>query len=165
MKRIIMHWTAGNYYPTNFEKKFYHYLFDKDGNLHYGIYKPEDNSDCTDGKYAKHCGGGNTDSIGVALCAMGGYTSKDNIGYAPMTKIQLESMLAYCAALCIRYKINPRYCMTHYEFGMLYPKSSSHGKIDITYLPCYPNVKSEDVGDFLRQKIKWYILKFTNSVK
>ena len=33
MKRIILHWTAGGYYPTNFEKKFYHYLFDKEGKI------------------------------------------------------------------------------------------------------------------------------------
>jgi len=29
IKRIILHWTAGRYYPTQFEKQYYHYLIDK----------------------------------------------------------------------------------------------------------------------------------------
>ena len=28
MKRIIIHWTAGTYFPTNYEKEHYHFLVD-----------------------------------------------------------------------------------------------------------------------------------------
>ena len=28
VKRIVFHWSAGRYYPTEFEKKFYHFLID-----------------------------------------------------------------------------------------------------------------------------------------
>ena len=46
--------------------------------------------------------------------------------------------------------------MTHYEFGLKNPKTTSKGKIDIIYLPPYPTIKKENIGDFIRNKIKWY---------
>ena len=49
--------------------------------------------------------------------------------------------------------------MTHYEFGRKNPKTSSAGKIDIVYLPAYPNILQEELGDFIRNKIKWYFSK------
>ena len=33
MKRIIIHWTAGTYYPSEYEKEHYHFLVDKDGKV------------------------------------------------------------------------------------------------------------------------------------
>ena len=46
MKRIIIHWTAGGYYPTEYEKEHYHFLIDKDGIIHNGKFRPEDNEIC-----------------------------------------------------------------------------------------------------------------------
>lgn len=60
MKRIIIHWTAGTYFPTNYEKEHYHFLVDAKGEIHYGVFKPEANEICKAGKYAAHTGGGNT---------------------------------------------------------------------------------------------------------
>lgn len=57
MKRIVIHWTAGGYAPTDYEKQFYHYLVDDKGNVHSGKYKPEDNLNVNNGKYAAHTGG------------------------------------------------------------------------------------------------------------
>ena len=158
MKRLILHWSAGGYNPTFYDKQFYHYLVDGDGAVHSGIYPPEANLDCSDGKYAAHCGGGNTGSIGVALCAMAGYQNRLKYGSYPIKKKQLEAFLKLCAELCIKYNIpvTQQSVMTHYEFGKLHPESSSAGKIDITYLPPYPEVAQAAVGGFLRQKIKWY---------
>ena len=45
------------------------------------------------------------------------------------------------------------------EFGLKNPKTTSAGKIDIIYLPPYPWVAKEDVGSFIRTKIKWYLNK------
>ena len=45
-------------------------LVDKNGSVKSGKYTPEDNLNCKDGKYAKHCGGGNTGRIGIAVCCM-----------------------------------------------------------------------------------------------
>ena len=46
--------------------------------------------------------------------------------------------------------------MTHYEFGQQNKKTSSYGKIDITYLPPYPDIKPQDCGTFIRTKVNWY---------
>lgn len=158
IKRIILHWTAGRYYPTQFEKQYYHYLIDKDGRIYNGIYSPEDNLNCSDGKYAAHTGGGNTGSIGVAMCAMSGFKSNDNVGAFPITPVQFESCMKFCSDLCKKYslEINPQSVMTHYEFGQKNPKTSSYGKIDIIYIPPYPWVAKKDAGSFIRSKIRWY---------
>ena len=63
-KRLIIHWSAGRYYPSEFEKQYYHYLVDVEGKIYNGKFLPEDNNNCNDGKYAAHTGGGNTGSIG-----------------------------------------------------------------------------------------------------
>ena len=161
MKRIIIHWTAGLYYPNNLEKEHYHYLVDKNGTVISGKYKPEDNEICHMGKYAAHTGGGNTGSIGIALCAMAGFKNKNNVGNYPILKKQFESCMEFCAKLSKKYKISisPKTIMTHYEFGQNYPNSTSAGKIDIIFLPSYSWVEKDEIGSFIRSKIKWYSLK------
>lgn len=158
MKRIIIHWTAGGYYPTAYEKNYYHFLVDKDGKVYTGKYKPEDNLNCTKGTYAMHTGGGNTGSIGVAMCAMSGFKSEKSVGKYPITAKQFEACMKLCADLCTQYKINitPQTVLTHYEFGINHPQTSSAGKIDIVYLPPYSWVVQKDVGSFIRSKVKWY---------
>ncbi len=158
MKRIIIHWTAGGYYPTALEKTCYHFLVDKDGNIHEGIFKPENNLRCISGFYAAHTGGGNTGSVGVAMCAMAGFKSRKSLGNYPITKKQFEACMELCAKLSIKYDIpvNPNTIMTHYEFGLKHPSTSSAGKIDIIFIPPYPWVDRLDAGKFIRAKIKWY---------
>lgn len=161
MKRIIIHWSAGGYYPTDYEKEHYHFLIDKGGLIHNGKFKPEDNEICRVGKYAAHTGGGNTGSIGVAFCAMAGFKSRNSAGNYPILKKQFESAMEFCAKLCKKYNISvsPQTVLTHYEFGVKNPKTTSAGKIDIIYLPPYPWVAQDEVGSFIRSKIKWYMLK------
>lgn len=163
MKRIIIHWTAALYNPNQTDYEHYHYLVTGEGLVVKGKYKPEDNENVNDNIYAQHTGGGNTGSIGVAMCGM--YVPK-NIPVTqtkyPLTKIQVERCFKLCAELCKKYNIaiTPDTVMTHYEFGLKHPNTSSAGKIDIIYLPCYPNVKANEIGDFIRNKIKWYKLKY-----
>ena len=161
MKRIIIHWSAGGYYPSEYEKEHYHFLVDKDGNIHNGKFSPEDNEICRIGKYAAHTGGGNTKSIGIAFCAMAGFKNKNYVGNYPILKKQFESAMKFCAELCKKYHIpiTAQTVMTHYEFGVKNPKTTSAGKIDIIYLPAYPWVCADEVGIFIRSKIKWYLLK------
>ena len=66
-----------------------------------------------------------------------------------------------CAKLSKKYKIpiGAQTVMTHYEFGIKNPKTTSAGKIDIIYLPPYPWVEKEEIGSFIRSKIKWYLNK------
>ena len=158
MKKIILHWTAGNYFPTDFDKRFYHYLIDKNGNIHEGKFKPENNLRCVNNNYAKHTGGGNTGAIGVAMCGMFGFECRTKIGNYPISPKQLEATFKFCAELCQKYKINitPETVMTHYEFGLKNPQTTSAGKIDIIFLPPYSWVAQKDIGSFIRAKIKWY---------
>ena len=127
MKRIIIHWTAGTYYPSEYEKEHYHFLVDKDGKVHKGKFAPECNEVCRVGKYAAHTGGGNTGSIGVAICAMAGFKNKNSAGNYPITKKQFESTMELCAQLSKQYSIDilPQNVMTHYEFGIKKPKTKS----------------------------------------
>lgn len=155
MKRIIVHWTAGTYFPNNTDLEHYHFLIDKNGKVYNGKYKPEDNENCSDGKYARHTGGGNTGSIGIALCGMYGFKDKNNTGKYPVNKIQCETAFQLIAELCKNYKIKTSSdtVMTHYEFGMKNPQTSSCGKIDIIFLPPYPDIKQEEIGNFIRNSV------------
>lgn len=158
MKRIIIHWTAGLYYPTELEKTHYHFLVDKDGKVHEGKFKPENNLRCAAGYYAANTGGGNTGSIGVSMCAMAGFKNRRECGSYPITGKQFEAAMKLCAELSVKYNIpvNPNTIMTHYEFGQKHPSTLSAGKIDIIFIPPYPWVDKSDVGKFIRAKIKWY---------
>ena len=158
VKRIILHWSAGRHYPSEFEKQYYHYLIDVEGNVYNGKFSPEDNEDCYDGAYAAHTGGGNTGSVGVCLCGMYGFKSANSVGDFPISKIQFEACMKFCAGLCKKYGLNvtPLTVLTHYEFGLLNPKTASKGKIDISYLPPYSWVAKTDVGSFIRSKVRWY---------
>lgn len=161
MNKIIIHWTAGAYMPNSTDLRHYHYLIDKNGRINCGIFRPEDNENCNDGKYAQHTGGGNTGAIGVALCGMYGFSSATKLGCYPLTKIQCEALFSFVAKLSKKYKIkiDNAHIMTHYEFGLKNPKTTSAGKIDIVYLPPYPQIKQQKIGDFIRSKVLWYSTK------
>lgn len=108
-----------------------------------------------------HTGGGNTGSIGVAMCAMAGFKNNKSVGNYPITPKQFESAMELCATLCKKYniKVTPDTVLTHYEFGVKNPKTSSSGKIDIIYIPPYSWVDKLSCGSFIRSKIKWYLQK------
>jgi len=174
MKRIIIHWTAGTYRPNSVELEHYHYLidFEKDkyekASVRKGKCRPEDNLNCTDGsRYAAHTGGGNTGSIGVAVCAMLGYQGIKQIGNYPIKPVQMEVCYELCARLCIKYNIpiSKETIMTHYEFGKKNPYTTSRGKQDIVYLASNPSLPAGKIGDFIRNKIKWYYEKLNLKLK
>ena len=167
MKRIILHWTAGANQPCNTDLQHYHYLINKDGIIIKGKFPVSANEVCKTDKsgnalYAAHCGGGNTGSIGVSMCGMYVPAKSDikNTKF-PLTKIQCEVTFKLVAELCKKYNlpVNNQTVMTHYEFGKTHPNTLSAGKIDIIYLPPYPEVKQAEIGDFIRNKVKWYLSK------
>lgn len=158
LKRIIMHWSAGGPVPNRIDLRHYHFIIDTIGKIHKGLFKPEDNINCYDGCYCAHTGGGNTGSIGVAMSGMLGFKNK-NVPYKfPITQRQLEAYMCFVAGLCKDYNlpIGSTTVMTHYEFGLKHPHTSSKGKIDIIHLPPYPEVRANEIGDFMRQKVLWY---------
>jgi len=159
MNKIIIHWTGGAWFPNATDKEHYHFLIDKNGKVINGKFKVEDNENCNDGKYAAHCGGGNTGAIGVSMCGMFGFKSSKAVGPYPLTKTQCEACFKLVAQLCKKHLINLNNVLTHYEFGQAHPKTSSNGKIDIIFLPPYPEIDKNKIGDFIRNKVKWYIEK------
>lgn len=148
-KNIVLHWTAGNYTPCAADLLHYHYIIDWNGNVSKGKYAPDDNLNCADGKYAAHCGGGNTGRIGLSICCRKNYDT-------PPTQKQVEKMCDLAAHLCLTYSLKPKDCITHAEFGKQYPKTSSNGKIDIDSLPYAGVTGIKQCGDYLRNKINWY---------
>ncbi len=136
-------------------------MIDKNGKIYNGKYKPEDNENCSDSEYARHTGGGNTGAIGISFCGMYNFRNSNSIGNYPLTQIQLEAGFNLCAKLCKKYNIpiTKDTVMTHYEFGKTHPKTTSYGKIDIVYLPPYSWVAKDDIGAFIRSKVRWYLLK------
>lgn len=161
MKRIIIHWTAGAYQPNSTDFEHYHYLINKDGLVVEGKFKPEDNEVCKIGKYAAHTGGGNTGAIGIAMCGMAGFKNRQNVGPYPLTAAQCERCFKLVAQLSKKYRIpiNKELVMTHYEFGLKNPRTTSAGKIDIIYLPPYSHVQQARIGDYIRSKATWYLSK------
>lgn len=161
LNKIIIHWTAGTYEPNAHELECYHYLIKGNGTVVPGKYKPEDNLNCSDGKYAAHTGGGNTGAIGVSMCGM--YvppkTPVEQTKY-PLTKFQCERCFQLVAELAKKYNIpiTAQTILTHYEFGKAHPNTSSAGKIDINWLPPYI-ASASTVGDFIRNKVEWYFKK------
>lgn len=159
LNKITIHWTAGYYEPTFYEKSAYHFLVKGNGETVDGINKPEANLNCKDGNYAAHTGCGNTGNIGIAMCAMTGFKNSKNVGACPITKKQFEACMELTAKICLKYGIpvTDKTVFTHYEFGLKNPKTSSAGKIDIIHIPPYPWVTASECGAFIRSKVKWYI--------
>lgn len=166
--KIVLHWTAGGYYPNKMEKEHYHYLIDKDGKCYEGNHDPEDNLNCNDGNYAAHTGGGNTGAIGVALCGMYGFKNLKEPGKSFITKKQCETMFHLVAMILRKYNMSLDSVVTHALFGLENPKTSSRGKIDITVLPpCYDTDKNlikfclkygqtKGINEYIKHKVKWY---------
>jgi hypothetical protein len=92
---------------------------------------------------------------------MAGYTSPRSQGRYPLTAKQCEATWKLVAEQCHKYGIpvTEDTVYTHYEFGKRNPGSDSAGKIDITYLPYKPELKPEEVGDYIRGKVTWYLKK------
>ena len=139
-------------------------MIDKDGKIYDGKFPVSANERCCSDKngkalYAEHTGGGNTGSIGIAVCGMADLNGKIESTKYPLFAVQTEKLFSFCAELCKKYNIpiTPDTVMTHYEYGKKNPKTSSYGKIDIIYLPSHPSVKRDNIGDFIRGKIIWYI--------
>lgn len=163
LKKVCLHWTAGTYSQDDLDFIHYHYTVGKDGVISGGKFPIEANipgpTGLKNGKYAAHCGGGNSYCIGVALRGMAGFKSQGNVGGYPITQKQFESGCALIAKLCQEngITVSPDTVFTHMEFGKLHPDTESAGKIDICFLPFKPDLPASQVGDFIRGKVQWYL--------
>lgn len=159
IQRICIHHTAGAGTANHIERRSYHFIYEVNGRLVIGNFTPENNiPPLVRGQYAPHCGGGNSRTIGVALAGQDKLINGRGVLF---TREAFEHMCKHVAELCKKYgiAITPDTVYTHNEFGVKNPKTSSAGKIDITRIPWEPTLKSGEVGDYIRTKIRWYFEK------
>jgi hypothetical protein len=151
--RQTLHWTAGALTPNAMDLKAYHYTYDAWGTVRRGVYAPEDNINTADGYYARHCAKGNTGNIGHALC--GGPTGWP---HGEITQVAFERACEMIALNCRKYNIpiTPDTVFTHREFDQRLPITKRSGKRDIDQLPWLPTMPAERIGDYLREKVRWY---------
>ena len=157
MKRIILHWSAGNGTVSDLEKQHYHRIVDHEGKVHQGHHPVSDNiPPLTTGNYAAHTRMLNSYSIGVAMSAMRhAREAPFSWGDSPMTEVQVDALCLTVSALCTQYgiEVTPSTVLTHAEVqGTLGVRQNA--KWDITILPGMELPQSpRKVGDILRSKI------------
>lgn len=156
MRRVICHWTAGSYHPSENDLLHYHILIDGEGDLHRGTHSIADNESTGDGDYAAHTKGTNTRSIGISVCCMAGaHDSPFNSGAFPMKEVQWDAMIDVAAQLCKRYDIpvTPTTVLGHGEvqnnIGTL-----QNGKWDPMKLSFAPDLTKSKVGRRLREQVQ-----------
>lgn len=169
MKRIVIHWTGGTHKASDYEREHYHELVEGDGNRVLGHKPPESNKAPLGSGYVRHTGGLNTDSIGIAVCAMGGRDVKEVplvTGKWPITPAQVKSIVKVAAQYCEIYKISvtPETVLTHAEVLGRFGRGVY--KWDITYLPGMTKTASAtEIGDRLRALIQKELDKSKTPVK
>jgi hypothetical protein len=155
MRRVICHWTAGGYVPSENDLEHYHVLVDGDGVLHRGEHTIADNESAADGEYAAHTRGTNTGSIGVSMCCMVGAKERPfSAGSAPMKQVQWDSMIDVVAQLCKAYAIpvSATTVLGHGEVQKNLGRPQS-GKWDPMKLPFAPELTPAEVGQRLRDEV------------
>lgn len=162
MKRIIVHWTAGSYIPSELDKEHYHFLIRGDGCVIRGNIPINANvPPLREGRYAAHTLHCNAYSIGVSICAMAGaIESPFNAGDFPMKEIQFKSAINVVAALCKKYNIpvTDKTVLSHAEV-QLNLGIKQRGKWDIARLAFDPSViGAHAVGEKLRSLVKEQLL-------
>ena len=155
MRRIVCHWTAGGYEPSENDLDHYHILIDGNGKLHRGTHPIAANESAGDGDYAAHTRGCNTRAIGVAVCCMAGARETPfAAGSAPMTQLQWDEMTDVVAQLCAAYGIavTPTTVLGHGEVqkALAIPQ---RGKWDPMKLPFQSSLTKAQVGAKLRSEV------------
>jgi len=161
MVRIICHWTAGGYIPSENDLSHYHILIDGAGALHRGENTIADNESTMDGEYAAHTRGTNSGSIGVSMCCMANAKERPfDAGPAPMKQAQWDAMVAVVAQLCGVYGIavSPTTVLGHGEVQKNLGRPQS-GKWDPMKLPFAPELNSAQVGGKLRAEVAALLAK------
>ncbi len=155
MKRVICHWSEGNYKANSTDSMHYHILIEGDGTVRGGDHLIIDNVSTGDDNYAAHTQGANTGSVGVACCCMAGCKeSPFGPGSQPMKQSQWDVMIQVVAELCRFYKIpvTPTTVLGHGEvqknLGI-----KQKGKWDPMVWPWDTSKTRAQVGAALREQV------------
>jgi peptidoglycan hydrolase-like protein with peptidoglycan-binding domain len=163
MKRVICHWSEGNYKANSTDLEHYHILIEGDGTVRGGDHSIADNVSTSDGDYAAHTRGANTGAIGVACCCMVGCKEKPfKPGAQPLKETQWKVMVQVVAELCQFYKIpvTPETVLGHGEVqGTLGIKQL--GKWDPMVWPWDTSKTRAQVGAALREQVTAALAKLS----
>ena len=149
VKRVIMHWTAGGYTPSAFDRLHYHFLIDGQGKAVRGPRAP--------GQYLPHVLKFNTGSVGLSICAMAGAVQGKTDGKCPITKLQWERACQAAAEILHRYNlpVDEKTVCCHSEVTRVHGVKQ-RGKWDVDRLPYVPEMTPTEVHNNMRAKIAWY---------
>jgi hypothetical protein len=156
-KGVVVHWTGGGHRANAVDLSAYHLVVEADGNVVAGKWPIAANlRKLVDDKYAKHTGGFNSFRIGISAAGMKDYRSRSAAGSFPLKEVQVRRMMevaAYFIALAGLDPMNPWHLCSHREVWTIHrvKGTQNHIKTDIEFLPFRPDLKPEEVGDFLRQ--------------
>jgi len=157
MRRITLHWTGGNVYPSPYEKTRYPFLIDHNGVVHEGVRPPEANKSPLGPHYYRHCGGLNSDNIGVALCGMADAQERPFFaGPSPITMKAYSAAIELFADLCETYgiKVSPRTVFLHSEVRPRW--GVGRYKWDVNWLPGMKEPGDPiQMGNAFRQRVAW----------
>lgn len=155
MSRIIWHWTAGNYSPSDLALEHYHFVIDGNGR-YFDAVPIELNTTPLKSGYAAHTRNCNSDSIGISCCAMGNAIEHGDFGKWPLKANQIDTLITLSVALCHFYdiKVSPKTTLSHAEvqnnLGI-----AQRGKWDIGVFPFLPKLNTpQQCGDYIRAKVQ-----------
>jgi hypothetical protein len=149
--RIVIHWTAGSYTPSQLDRIHYHLLIDGDGKCHRGV-RPL-------GAYLPHTRALNTGSVGLALCGMrGAQQSPRKLGDSPLTLLQIERACQAAAEVCFAHElaVTERTVLCHSEVPRVYGVPQ-RGKWDVDIAPWDSSLSPKGVHELLRRKVAWFL--------
>lgn len=156
MKRIIFHWTAGMHQASALDREHYHEVIQGDGSIVYGKHPISANKGPIKGSYAAHTLNCNTDSIGIAVCAMAGAVQAPfSPGKYPITDAQLRQLVKEIARLAEGYRI-PVTRQTILSHAEVQPTLGikQRGKWDIAWIPGWKSATDPiGVGDRIRKLV------------
>jgi len=155
-RAIVLHWTVGRNTANSTDLAHYHFVIEGDGNIKAGVHSILDNESTSDGRYAAHCLGFNTKTIGISMCGMmGSRESPFQPGPEPIRPAQFEMAARLAAKMCQEYGIQPTRTtvLSHAE---VQPNLGirQRGKWDVTRLPWNPGVTGHRAcGDLFRDMV------------
>ena len=155
MKRVICHWSEGNYKANSTDIEHYHILIEGDGTVRGGDHTIDDNENTADNDYAAHTLNANTQAIGVACCCMVGCQETPfKPGSQPMKKSQWNTMVQVVAELCQFYGIpvTPTTVLGHGEVQANL-NITQKGKWDPMVWPWATSKTRAQVGAALRKQV------------
>jgi hypothetical protein len=154
VQRIIIHWTAGNYKPSLFDRAHYHFTVPGDGIPLRGPVAP--------GAYLPHTRALNSGSVGLSICAMAGAVEGKRPYKVPVSHLQWERAAQAAAEICHAYglRVTSRTVLCHSEVTQTYG-IVQRGKWDVNAVgrlgEAEYSMSSAELHEQFRRKAAWYL--------